>query len=328
VSGYSNPSPPMASTATIGTDKINLFICMIVGMLIAWPFALCFGLIIHPRLFGFPKDVMKVSPTEAQRRWGAGRRRQVAKARCWTMCCGLSVLLWGVVGVILWGVLHLGDTKLVSTFADQSRLLGGNYVQLNRDRTGPSVLYSPSGKVLGNVGFTESTLSWTMQINDSSVNLTQIIYSGITNTLNPDEIHLTASCRSNVGTNSTGLCFTGTLLPYDISLTPRKSHPGEYQGSLNVTLEAGQNVTFNNSVFANLSTSTFLYQGIGHAYPPVGQWYVGNTLILGVLWNITGNRACDGLRINLAKNSEVLSWSVLGIVWKWWKLWADNGGCT
>jgi hypothetical protein len=309
---------------TIHFDKINFFICMIVGMLMAWPFALCLGLVIDPRVFGLPKDATKVSRIER----GAGRRRQVAKARCWTMCCGLNVLYWGVVGVILWGVLHLGDTKLVSTFADQSRLLGGNYVQLNKDQTGHSILYSPSGRVLGDVSFTEGSLSWTMQINDSSVNLTQIIYSGVTPTNGPDEIQLTASCRPSVGDNSTRLCFTGTLLPYDISLVPRKSHPGEYQGILNLTLKAGQNDTFNNSMFVSLSTSTSLYQGIGHTYPPVGQWYVGNTLILGVLWNITENRACDGLRINLAKNSEVLSWSVLGIVWNWWKVWADNGGCT
>jgi hypothetical protein len=328
VSEISNPTPPIASNATIQQNKDYFLIYVIIGMLIAFPFFLCGTLVVIPWLFGIPSEAFKMSASEAQRR-RTQRGNKARKGRLWTSCCGLIIVYWTLVGLLLWGILHLGDTKLVSTYNQETQHTVGNYVQLNRNAS--ALLYSPSGKLFGNVNFNEGSLSWTMQINGASGNLTEIIYSGVTYSADPDEIHLTAYC-SDHGTNGSGngtrLCFTGNLLPYYLSLSPVKHYPGEFQGNINLTLFANQSNTFNNSPSVDLYTSRLQYQGIGHTYPPVGQWYVNNTVILTVLWNMTSNRACDGLRVILAENVEVLSWSVLGIVWKWWNLWADGGGCT
>jgi hypothetical protein len=330
VSEISNPTPPTASNTTIQQNKDYFFISVIVGMLIAFPFFLCGTLILIPRMFGIPSDAFKMSASEARAR-RTQRRDKPRKGRLWTSCCGLIIVYWALVGLLLWGVMHLGDTKLVSTFNQEAQQSAGNYVQLNRGQNPSALLYSPSGKLLGNVNLNEGSLSWTMQINGASGNLTEIIYSGVTYLTDPDEIHLTAYCSyhgTNGSADGTRLCFTGNLLPYYLSLSPVKHYPGELQGNINLTLFANQSNTFNNSPSVDLYTSRLQYQGIGHTYPPVGQWYVNNTVILTVLWNMTSNRACDGLRVILAENVEMLSWSVLGIVWKWWNLWADNGGCT
>jgi hypothetical protein len=185
---------------------------------------------------------------------------------------------------------------------------------------------------LGDVIFAQNNPNWTMTISgtNGSVNLHEIVYTTTPNSINPAKF--TGFCRTNPNssTNEDNVCFTGSLLPIDLSwaTTSTRSHPGEYQDSLNITLASNHSGAFNTSGSGtNISTSRVLYQGIGLSLPPLGQWYLNSSTILHVFWNSTQKRACDGLKINLSNDNEVAAWSVLGVVWAWWKVWGENGGC-
>jgi hypothetical protein len=303
-------------------------------MTIAWPFSMGLLLVCCPRLFGLPSQAFDSSwSTTARERWQAQHQGHKTRNRnhCCGAYCGITILYWAIVGVVIWGVLHLADVELDNSFNTYSHNdWAGKYVLLQKTFNGSSAfIYSSTGVLLGEAIFIQGFQSWTMALNGTEglADLKEIIYNETSNST--DALQFTGFCHP--GGNSTNICFSGDLLPIDISVQDSDSRydPGEYVQSLNITLSSNGTETFNtSSQTANLSTSRLLYQGIGLTLPPLGEWYLNSATILHVLWSTGSNTACDGLRINISSNYEVASWSLFGIIWEWWKSWGESGGCS
>jgi hypothetical protein len=334
VTNYSNPTPPSTSPAAIDHDQSYFYIYTLLGTIITWPFLMGLLLVFFPRLFGLPSQAFDSSwSTAARERWQIQHQGQKARNRnrCCGAYCGLTILYWGIVAVAIWGVIHLANVELDNSFNTYSHDdWAGKYVLLQKTFNGSSAsIYSSTGVLLGEVVFTQGFQSWTMALNDTEgpVDLKEIVYNENSN--DTDALQFTGSCRP--GVNSSNTCFSGNLLPIDIAVqdSGSKYNRGEYVQSLNITLSSNRTETFNtSSQTANISTTRLLYQGIGLSLPPLGEWYLNSATILHVLWSTGSNRACDGLRINLSSDYEVVSWSLFGIIWEWWKSWGESGGCS
>jgi hypothetical protein len=287
-----------------------------------------------PRLFGLPGKAFDPNwSSQAREQWRSKHQdNKRNRNRCCGAYCGLTVVYWGIVAVTIWGVLHLADERLISSFNNNSRDdWAGKYVLLQKTFDGSTAsFYSSTGVPLGDVVFTQEFERWTMEFGNGtvgSIGLKEVVYN--LNSNYTSAMNLTGSCQSNANT-SNHTCFTGGLLPIDFSenMPSDKSYPGEFQHSLDLTMTSNQTGGFNtSSSIIDVFTLRTLYQGIGLTLPPLGEWYLNSTTILHVFWSTDSNRACDGLRINLSSEFEVASWSIFGIIWEWWKQWGENGGC-
>ena len=238
----------------------------------------------------------------------------------------------------MWSVFHFADARLASSFAaaiQDDTSWSGNYVLLEKSLLNSATFYSPSGINLGVVTFTDTAAGWTMDMEHLNKTIVDKIIYSPSHDANNGSVAFTAMCNANNSTNNTSgatnVCFTGSLSDYNVQVPQPgyRQQPGEFQGYLNLTLTANHSNILNTSTTTtNLTTGRTNYQGIGLTLPPLGYWFLENgSIILDVLWGIDANRACDGLRINLAKDLEVAGWSVFGIVWWWWRLWGQDGEC-
>jgi len=326
VNGYADPTPPTSLPNSADKNKMIFMIWVIVWGIIAYPFLFMFLLLVCPKIFGLPKINDKAA--NAQSIW---RERQSHKTRnkCCGMYCGLTVLYFGVVALVLWGTLFYARAKLTQTFVlFSAEDWAGNYVVVEKSFNGSTTsLFSRQGTKLGDVFFNDVSAGWTMAINSTAESVQKFTF---TNTTRNTPV-FNATCRAS-STNISDPCFTGGLINEPALYNPGPGHRPveEYDSSLNVTISA-----LNNSAFLNISsnvsdvwTSFEEYQGIGLLYPPLGAWYVNATPILEVIWSISSGRACDGLLINLSKDHEILAWPIVGMIWEWWKQWGETGGCS
>jgi hypothetical protein len=326
VNVYANPTPPTSLPDSSDGVKMMFMIWVIAWGIIAYPFLFMFLLLVFPKIFGLPK--IKDKAANAQSMW---RERQSHKARnkCCGMYCGLTVVYFAVVALVLWGTLFLANAKLTQTFVlFSAEDWAGNYVIVEKSFNGSTtLLFSHQGTLLGDVLFNEVSAGWTMDINSTAENVQKFTFTNSTK----DTPVFNATCRAP-STNISYSCFSGGLENEPaLHTTEPGDHPAEeYDNSLNVTMSAISNSTFLNisSNVWNVWTSFEEYQGIGLKYPPLGTWYVNTTPILEVIWSVTSGRACDGLLINLSKDHEILAWPIVGMIWEWWKQWGEAGGCS
>ena len=249
----------------------------------------------------------------------------------------LTVLYFAIVALATWGTVEITQNKLernIQLFSAQDWV--GNYVVVEKTFNGTTAsFFSPSGHQIGSVIFTErSDEEWGMVIEPPSVGIEQIVYTNQTEEGSPIMFNATCVAQQNhTGNNCITGGVVGLVIPYVSSGsqgTSSSHQRPEFYGDLNITISAFNpfNTLNISSNTANVSCTNSEYQGIGGQYPPLGSWYYDNNEILQVLWSPGSNRACGGLTINLSNSYEGMSWSVLGIVWGWWKQWVENSGCS
>jgi hypothetical protein len=243
------------------------------------------------------------------------------------ICCGLSALYIVIVVMGIWGTMHLAGIRLAATTEGNTKEdWAGSYILMEKTWNGSSVtFYSPTGINLGDIDFSDSAQNWTMSLRNG--NISTISYSESTTT---QTVQLTALCPSATNdTSQTQICISGGLANDPVKSTkgPIGSPSGEFSGDFNLTLSSpNQTDIFNQTIHLRAGNSD--YQGIGKNYAPLGYWYLNTSPVIHVIWNSTQNRACDGLRINLSNQYENAGLVLVGIIWEWWKLWSQNGGCS
>jgi hypothetical protein len=326
LSKFSDPTPPTALPSATDTSKATFIIWIIVWGLIAYPFLFVFLLLVIPQLFTLPK--VDSEPDAGTPNWR--KRHAKTSRRCCGIYCGLTILYFGIVALVLWGTLFLAETRLHDTYdLFLAETWAGNYVVIEKTfDSSTASLFSRSGEKLGDVVFAEIPDGWSMNINGSAEAIERIIY---TNTTNVAPVFFNATCRTP-STNSSGApCLAGSLDP-PIPYNPGAGHRpvAEYDSILNITLSPLNNTaSFNiSSDSASLWTTYSEYQGIGGKYPPLGNWYLDTTEILEVFWSPNGTRSCQGLVMNLSKDKELFAWPIVGLIWEWWGQWGENGGCS
>ena len=301
-------------------------IWVIVWGLIAYPFLFLFLLFVTPQLFTLPKIV-----DEQEARTQSWRKRHAKTSRrCCGIYCGLTVLYFGIVAVVLWGMLFLAEAKLHQNYElFSAETWAGNYVVVQKTfDSSTTSLFSKVGVKLGDVVFTETPNGWTMDINGSADAIERIIYSNTTNTA---PIFFNATCRASSTNTSRVPCLVGSIDP-PFPYNPGQGHRNvaEYDSPLNITISPLNNfAAFNISSDKSFLWTTYPnYQGIGAKYPPLGSWYLDNTEVLEVVWNPNGTRACQGLVMNLSEGDEIFAWPIVGLIWEWWGQWGQDGGCS
>ena len=326
MNNFSDPTPPTALPAAADTTKTIFIIWVIVWGLIAYPFLFAFLLLVTPQLFTLPK--ITDEPETGTPSWQ--KRREKTSRRCCGIYCGLTVLYFGIVAVVLWGTLFLADAKLNQTYElFSAETWAGNYVVVEKTfDSSTTSLFSKSGVKLGDVVFTEFLNGWTMDINGTTDVVERIVYSNATNT---SPILFNATCRAASTNGSRVPCLAGSLDP-PFPYYPGQGHRpvAEYDSPINITISP-----LNNSASFNISSGDSIlwteypeYQGIGGKYPPLGSWYLDISEVLEVVWSPNGTRACQGLVMNLSKDNELLAWPIVGLIWEWWGQWGQNGGCS
>jgi len=339
VNSYANPIPPIASPNQSTTNKTIFLIYMIVWALIAYPFTFAFLLIATPQLFGLPSDISRASAVPTALRAGTRESHKHIRNKCCGWYCGLTALYFAIIAVTIWGILYLADTKLRRTMTlFEAEDWAGNYLVVQKTFSGSVASYhSPNGTQLGAVSFADASNSWTMDVTGGPEGFQHFVYSDP-----EDETPLTvnATCqvsKTNSQSNSTSNgsitsspCLTGGLYEGPIPYNPGVGHRpvAEYFNSINLTIFPPRNSTESSNAFspATVWTNENYYQGIGLQYPPLGSWYLNTTEILQIIWSSNSSRACDGLRINLSKDHEVIAWPILGIIWEWWRQWGEGQG--
>ena len=339
VNTYANPIPPTASPDQISTNKSIFIIYMIVWALIAYPFTFSFLLIVTPRLFGLPNDISRASAVPTAVRAGTQQSHKHIRNKCCGLYCGLTALYFAIIAVTIWGVLYLAETRLQRTMTlFEAEDWAGNYVVMQKTSGGSiATYYSPAGAQLGSVSFGDASNGWTMDVTGGPKSFEHFVYS------NPGletPITVNASCSvpnatgssnntSNGNTASTP-CLTGGFYEDPIPYNPGAGHrpTAEYFNYLNFTISPAPNSSDSNNSFspATVWTSDGYYQGIGLQYPPLGYWFLNTTAVLQIMWSPNASRACDGMRINLSKDHEVIAWPILGIIWEWWMQWGEGQG--
>ena len=338
VNSYANPTPPIASPTQVSINKTIFLIYMIVWTLIAYPFTFAFLLIATPRIFGLPPEISRASAVPTAVRAGTQQSHKHIRNKCCGLYCGLTALYFAIIGVTIWGVLYLAEVKLQRTMTlFEAEDWAGNYVVVQKTSGGSvASYYSPSGTQLGSVSFGDASNGWTMDVSGVPNNFQHFFYS------NPGEetpITVNATCNINAdrASNSTSNgdtastpCLTGELVEGPIPYNPGTGHRpvAEYFNNINLTIFPPPNSADSNNTLspATVWTNEDYYQGIGLQYPPLGSWYLNSTEILQIMWSLNSSRACDGMRINLSKDQEVIAWPILGIVWEWWMLWGEGQG--
>ena len=304
------------------------------GMIFGYPFFFLSLLVTCPTLFTLPARNFSWSH-QMRSGWrgsslpASQSRRQ--RRKCWGVCCGLSTAYYGIVVVGIWGTIHLGDSELrKSVEAFSKEAWAGNYVSIEKTRNSSSVtFYSPSRVILGDVKFTENPRGWIMSINGST-GIDEIVYSRNTNDTLAIELAIFCRAERDSISNNTSSCITGQLNNDPVKHTKGQDiHPGEFKGDFNLTLSVSNRTDILNTSAptVNLRASPSDYQGIGQKFAPLGRWYLNSSIILHVAWSSGANRACDGLTINLAKKFDAVGWTLVGLIWEWWKSWSQGGGC-
>jgi hypothetical protein len=295
------------------------------GMLFAYPFFFLTLLVGRPQMFSLPRRHF-TEPTRLSQSLGPEQARK-KRNHCMGICCGLSALYVIIVVMALWGTIHLAGTRLdgyMVSYASED--WAENFILLGKTWNGSSAaFYSPTGIKLGDIGFSDSTINWRISLNNNTIST--IIYSDPDQTQN---IQLTAFCRSDTNeTSQTRSCITGSLTndPVKSAKGPVGPPSGEFAGDFNLTLSSPNRTDIFNSTI-HLRAGNSDYQGIGKKYAPLGYWYLGSAPVIHIIWNSTQNRACDGLRINLSKQYQSEGFTLVGMVWEWWKVWAQNGDCS
>lgn len=326
VRDFSNPSPPYASLEAIVSDKKRFLGYTIAGTMFAYPFLFLTLLVSKPQIFTLPRRHFS-DPAPLSQRLGEAQARK-KRNHCMGICCGLSALYVIIVVMGIWGTIHLAGTRLdavMEGYANED--WAANYILMAKTWNGSSAqVFSPTGINLGDVSFSDAAQNWTMSLSNSTISA--ITYSDPNKT---QAVQLTAFCLKNIAEpTKTENCITGALANDPVKSTKGPIGPpsGEFSGDFNLTLSSPKNSlsSFNGTIHLRAGTSD--YQGIGKNYAPLGYWYWNSTPIIHVIWNSTQNRACDGLRVNLSKQYEDAGLTLVGIVWEWWKLWSQNGGCA
>ena len=338
VNSYANPTPPTASPDQITKNKTIFLIYVVVWTLIAYPFTFAFLLIVTPQLFGLPNDVSRAAAVPTALRAGTRQSQKHIRNKCCGWYCSLTALYFAVIGVTIWGVLHLADVKLRRSLTlFEAEDWAGNYVIVQKTFSGSvASYYSQSGTKLGDISFADVSNGWTMDVTGGPENLQHFSYSDFGS---GTPITVTATCQisspSNVSngtfkSNSTSsLCLTGQFHQDPIPYNPGTGHRpvAEYFNDLNLTISPPNSTESNNTFGATtVWTNQNYYQGIGLLYPPLGSWYLNTTEILEIIWSPNSTRACDGIRINLSKDHEEVAWPILGVIWEWWKKWGEGQG--
>jgi hypothetical protein len=339
VNSLADPGPPTASPTQISTNKTIFLIYMIVWALIAYPFTFSFLLIATPQLFGLPSDITRASAVPTALRAGTRQSQKHIRNKCCGWYCGLTALYFGVIAVTIWGVLYLANVKLQRTMTlFQAEDWAGNYVVVQKTSSGSvASYYSRNGTQLGAISFADASSGWTMDVTGGPESIQNFVYS---DSKDGTPLTVNATCQisnTSTGSNSTSNssiisvpCLTGGFYEDPIPYNPGTNHRpvAEYFNNINLTIFPPRNSPDSSDPFspATVWTNGLYYQGIGLRYPPLGSWYLNTTEILQIIWSSNSTRACDGMRINLSKDHEVIAWPILGIIWDWWMLWGEGQG--
>jgi len=328
VTGFSNPSPPYASLDDINTNKSRFLGYTIGGTVYAYPWFFLLLLVSVPQMFCLPRKTFTDPAARAQAQGMEEAQRHKKGHYCMGICCGLSALYVTIVVMALWGTIHLAGTRLDAVMEGYAKEdWAGKFILMEKTWNGSTAtFYSPLGTNLGEIEFSEVALNWSMSLNNNTINT--INYLDANSTV--QGIQLTAFCRHDTNnTSQKQSCIFGSLTndPPKSTKGPAGPPSGEFQGDLNLTLSSPNRPDILNTTI-HLSAGNSDYQGIGKNYAPLGYWYLDTAPVIHVIWNSTQNRACDGLRINLSQEYEDEGLALVGMVWEWWKLWSENGGCS
>jgi hypothetical protein len=192
------------------------------------------------------------------------------------------------------------------------------------------MLYSSNGAIIGQLAFTTISKGWTVEFPQSQQGIEKITYANPIGTPYDVPIQFNATCNPFSNSTSSDTCLTGGLIsqpaPYNGSRSCDKdscSPVGDFSGDITVFLKSSNPIsTLNVTTNVNLQTSAKAYQGIGKQWAPLGYWYFNNVPVIQVAWPYSG--PCDGLQIFLSKDYEGMSYSVLGLIWQWWRLWGTS----
>ena len=303
----------------------------------------CSTPLIFPRFLPASSNWFKVCRCgrNNSRRPRRARRGKPGKARGIineVVCCGLTLLYVAVFVAAIGGAIifanirrrNLNDVYLVKdTWA-------GTYVVLDTSSNASSgSLYSSDRANLGQLLFTTISGGWTVEFPESQQGIEKIIYANaIRDPRDYDSVYtpirFNASCNPFSNSNSSDICLTGGLIrqpaPYNGSSdcnSDQVCRPNpDFSGDITVFLRSPNPIpTLNITSNVNVVTSADAYQGIGKHFAPLGYWYFNNVPIVQVAWPYLG--PCDGLQVFLSKEYEGISWSVLGLVWQWWRSWGE-----
>ena len=298
-------------------------IYILVWAFIAYPFLFAFLLIATPQIFSLPK----LGDVGAQQTWR--ERHKHGNRTCCGLYCGLTALYFGIIAVVIWVVFHVANSKWQQSFQIfETEDWAGNYVVVEKTSTGSTgSLFTMSGQLIGQVVFTELATQWSMGLSPPQPQSIHNVLYNVTNFGN--EIGFVANCTALNGSSTA--CLTGGLesIP-EATLYQGHRQVAEYAGNLifNVTPEDGFHYPGLPTNGTELITWGMQYQGIGIKYPPLGSWSLNNNTALDVMWSMNSSTACAGLRVNLPKEEQLLSWPVVGLIWQWWIEWGENGGCS
>jgi hypothetical protein len=260
--------------------------------------------------------------------WRAGEREPRSNKVIWW---GFTALYVAVFAAAIVGTIIFANTRLhnLNDAYLKQDTWAGSYVILEPSSNASSgVLYSSNKAIVGQLQYTTVSGGWTVEFPESQLVQT-ISYANPIGDPDDIPIRFNASCSST----SSEACFTGGLTrqPPHYNGTQNCNDDGncdptpDFSGQITVYLKSpNPAATLNATSNINVVTSNDQYQGIGKQYPPLGYWYFNGSPILQVSWPYSG--PCDGLQIFLSREYEGISYSVLGLVWQWWRIWGASQG--
>jgi hypothetical protein len=308
----SNPSPPTAQTSNdssqVLTTRRNFFSLFLVGVGLLYPVLSIFLLGWAPQLFGFPASVCNRHPQSTQECVERLTVRNSRRVRSYGACAAIALVYWGLTGMTIFLVLHVADSEAVRIYNSQDPWVA-KFLILSQPQPTTGYLYTRDGGQLGFADYTWNAQTFGLEIQASDPLIkTQ---ASLSNTSDPHTMN--ATCRS------TGqVCLTADW-PNDRTWKREIASTAELLSNYTLT------VHLNNTTFT-LDATTTSYQGIGMTLAPLGTWYytANATPAVQVLWAISPNRACDGLKLNMNNGDE--AWIIATWIWRWWYVWGTSTG--
>jgi hypothetical protein len=302
----------------------------LLGMFILYAGFSCTTLLLFPRFLPASSTWFNVccggkSRSRKPRRTGQAKPNRTNEL----ICCGLTVLYVAIFAAAMIGTVIFANTRLQNlndVYLVQDTWAGSYVILETSSNASSGVLYSSSKVNLGQLEYTTVSGGWTVRF-PASQPVETISYANPIG--DPDDIPIRFNASCNGDESET--CFTGGLTeqPPHYNGTENcyqdtcDAHP-EFSGQLSWYIQSPNPATLNATSNVNVVTFNNQYQGIGNSYPPLGYWYLNGSPILQVSWPYSG--PCNGLQIFLSKEYEGISYSVLGLVWQWWRLWGASQG--
>jgi hypothetical protein len=233
----------------------------------------------------------------------------------------------GLIGLAVWGTLRIASSKLqagLDAFENQS--WAGDMVLLQASFNGSNgSILSRDGNPIGNLSFASTAMEWTIDFQSSLEPFQSIVYQNLSfNSFGVTKL-LSFNATCFTPNNTLIPCLSG-LLQIEPPYNPNVQQINYNTFNLTMTSLTNQ-LNFPSNALAWTSGPNF--QGIyPNNLPPLGSWYVDNNVVLQMIWSPNGDRACEGLIVNLSQTYAVIAWPILGVIWGYWIEWGISGGCN